>query len=224
MQNDFEELTRKAVKAAMALDWELARDYNLEILEQDNANIDAKVRLGKAYLELRDFTKAKKFFREVLAVDPINAVAKRNLELAKEEKHCISPNGRQASIIQEPATYLQSHAQIVAKGFMASKLPMGAELEVRVFHQLAKLNYLHKDQKIELAIITDPLVVKKLKAGKDVGSSFCATYVKGVEKDITVLINASLPVFESERQELKPYTKRDFTDSDNEPEPVIEEN
>ncbi len=224
MQNDYADLAQKAVKAAMALDWALARDLNLEILKQDDSNFDAKNRLGKAYLELRDFTKAKKLFREVLAVDPINPIAKRNLELAKEEKHSVAPNGKQACIIQEPATFIQSPAEIVAKGFTASKLPMGAELEVRVFSQFAKLFYPYKDQKIELAIVTEPTVVKKLKAGKDLGASLCATYVKGVDKEITVLINSTLPVFEGERQELKPYTKRDFTDSDNEPEPVLEEN
>jgi len=38
------------------------------------------------------------------------------------------------------------------------------------------------------------------------------------------LITSSLPVFDGERQELKPYTKRDFLDSDNESEPIIDEN
>jgi len=46
-----------------------------------------------------------------------------------------------------------------------------------------------------------------------------------VEKDLTILITSSSPIFDCERQELKPYTKRDFMDSDNEPaEPIIEEN
>lgn len=224
MQNDFEELTRKAVKAAIALDWTLARDLNLQILQEDEKNIDAKVRLGKAYLELREYNKARKCFREVLVADPINIVAKKNLELAKEEKHSPASNGSSKNIIQEPATFIQVPAEIVAKGFTAGKIAMGSALEVKVFSQQVKLTYVHKDQKIELAVVTEPKIVKKLKNGKDAGANFTGTFVKGVDKEITVLINSSLPIFDGERQELKPYTKRDFLDSDNEPEIAVEEN
>ncbi len=225
MQNDLETLIKKAVKAAIALDWPSARDLNLQVLEQDTENLDAKVRLGKAYLELRDYAKAKKCFKEVLAVDPINPVAKKNMELAKEEKHSpASTNGGLTNIIQEPATFIQAPAEIVAKGFTAQKLPMGASLEVKVFSQFAKLYYIYKDDRVELAVITEPKIVRRLKTGKDGGATFTGTFVRGMDKDITVLICSSLPVFEGERQELKPYTKRDFMDSDNEPEPVLEEN
>lgn len=224
MQNDFEELTKKGVKAALAVDWALARDVNLEILEQDDKNVDAKVRLGKAYLELRDYAKARKCFKEVLIQDPINSVAKKNLELAKEEKHSPTTNGKFVNMISEPATFIQAQAEIVAKGFTASKLPMGANLELKVFSQMAKLFYMHKDQRVELAVITEPKIVKKLKTGRDDGAIFTGTFVKGNDKEITVLLCSSLPIFDGERQELKPYTKRDFLDSDNEPEPVLEEN
>lgn len=224
MHSDSEELVRKAVKAAIALDWALARDYNLQLLEVDDGDVDAKVRLGKAYLELRDYSKARKCFREVLAIDPINTVAKKNLELAKEEKHPPASNGKLTNIIQEPATFIQAPAEITAKNFTAGKIAMGASLEVKVFSQLAKLIYFYKDQRVTLAVITEPKIVKRLKAGKGRGASFTGTYVKGADKSITVLINSSLPIFESERQELKPYTKRDFLDSDNEPEPIVEEN
>lgn len=224
MQNDFEELARKAVKSAIALDWALARDLNLQILQEDVGNIDAKVRLGKSYLELREYNKARKCFREVLAADPINSVAKKNLELAKEEKHTPATNGGSKNIIQEPATFIQVPAEIVAKGFTAGKIAMGSGLDVKVLAQQVKLSYVHKDQKVELAVITEPKIVKRLKNGRDAGATFTGTFVKGTDKDITVLINSSLPIFDGERQELKPYTKRDFLDSDNEPEVVIEEN
>lgn len=223
MQNDYEELTRKAVKAAIATDWESAKDLNLKILEQDATNTDAKIRLGKAYLELKDYAKARKCFKEVLSIDPINAVAKKNLEFAKEEKHSPAGNGKLTNIIQEPATFVQTHAEITAKGFTASKIPMGADMEIKVFSQMAKLNYIHKDQKIELGVISDPKIVKKLKIGKDKGANFSGTFVKGNEKDMIILIHSSMPVFEGERQELKPYTKRDFLDTESESEPAVDE-
>ncbi|MFH1295385.1 MAG: tetratricopeptide repeat protein [bacterium] len=224
MQTDLEDLIRKAVKAAIALDWPSARDYNVQLLELDPENTDAKVRLGKAYLELGDYAKAKKLFKEALQVDPINPAAKKNLNLAKEGKRPSVGNGGLTNIIQEPATFVQTPAEITAKNFTASKLPMGASLDIKVFSQTAKLYYQHKNQKIELGVITEPKIVKRLKTGKEEGAIFSGTFVKGSDKDIVVLINSSLPIFEAERQELKPYTKRDFSDVDPDPEPILEEN
>lgn len=224
MQNDFEELTRKAVKAAIALEWALAKKLNIEILEQNSSNVDAKVRLGKAYLELKDYAKARRCFKEVLAIDPINSVAKKNLTLAKEEKHSPAGTSKFANIIQEPATFMQGTAKITAKGMTAGKISMGVDLEIKVFSQMAKLNYAYKDQKIELGIITEPKLIRKLKAGKDQGANFSATYVKGEDKDITILINSSLPIFDGERQEVKPFTKRDFLDNESENEGPPEDN
>lgn len=224
MENDFQELEKKAVKAAVLGNWNLAKEINLQILDSDPNDIDTKVRLGKAYLELRDYTKAKKCFKEVLSHDPINIVAKKNLELAKEEKHSLPSNGRFKNIIKEPTTFSEAQAQIVAKGFTASKIPMGVGLELKVLSQQTKVIYDYKNQKVELALIVDEKLQKRLKSGKEQGAVFCATFVKGVDKTMTVLINSSMPIFDGERQELKPYTKRDFLDSDNEPEPTPEEN
>lgn len=224
MQNDLEELAKRAVRAALTQNWNLAKNLNLEILNQEPGNVDAKIRLGKACLELRDYQKARKYFREVLSVDPINPIAKKNLELAKEEKHSPAVNGRLANMVQEPATCLSTTAEITAKGLTASKLAMGLDLEVKVFSQVVKLYCLYKGEKVELGILTDPKAVKKLKDGKQIGATFCGTYVKGADKEITVLITSSLPVFDSEKQEFKPYIKKDLLDGENEPEPVLDEN
>ena len=223
------DVEKQAVKAAVSSDWLLAKELNLQILEIEPQDIDAKVRLGKAYLELREYAKARKCLKEVLAIDPINTVAQKNLQLAKEEKHTPAPqNGLKGllfkSIIKEPATYVEAHAEIIAKGFTAAKITMGSVFTLKVLATQTKVLYNHKDQPIELAIITDAKLQKRLKIGKEQGAALTGTFVKGLDKEITLLINSSLPIFDGERQELKPYTKRDFMDSDNEPEPVVEEN
>lgn len=219
------DLEKQAVKVAVASDWPLARDLNLKILEIEPQNVDAKVRLGKAYLELRDYTKARKYLKEVLAVDPINTVAQKNYQLAKEERHSPATQNGFKSLIKEPATYAETQAEIIAKGFTAGKIAIGATFTLKVLANQTKVLYDHNDQIIELAVIVDDKIQKRLKMGKEQSTILTGTFVKGVDKEITVLITSSLPIFEGERQELKPYTKRDFMDSDNEPpEPVIEEN
>jgi tetratricopeptide (TPR) repeat protein len=227
MQSGFSnpmDLEKQAVKAAVSSDWNLAREINLQILELEPKDIDAKVRLGKAYLELRDYTKAKKCLKEVLAIDPINTVAQKNLQLAKEEKHSPATQNGFRSLIKEPATYVEVHAEITAKGFTAAKISVGAIFALKVLVNQTKVLYDYKDQTVELAIVVDEKIQKRLKVGKEHGAVLTGTYVKGSDKNITLLINSSLPIFDGERQELKPYTKRDFMDSDNEPEPVVEEN
>lgn len=218
------DLEKQSVKAAMASDWSLARDLNLKILEIEPQNVDSKVRLGKAYLELRDYAKARKYLKEVLAVDPINAVAQKNYQLAKEEKHSpVAQNGFK-NLIKEPATYAEVQAEIVAKSFTAGKIAIGATFNLKVLANQTKVLYDYKNQKVELAVIADQKIQRRLKVSREQGATLIGTFVRGVDKEITVLITSSLPIFDGEKQELKPYTKRDFMDSDNEPEPVIEEN
>ncbi|OGC53779.1 hypothetical protein A2709_02705 [candidate division WWE3 bacterium RIFCSPHIGHO2_01_FULL_43_9] len=224
MQSDIAGLEKKAIKAAVASDWPCARDINLEILKIEPANLTAKIRLGKAYLELKEFAKAKKFFREVLGLDPINTVALRNLEFAKEEKRVGNTQCGYKNIIKEPATSCAASINITAKGITASRIPSGLTLELKILSGSTKVFGLIKDNKIELGAVTDDKVHKKLKAGKDQGANFTADFVKGADKNASIIINATMPIFDGERQDVKPYTKRDFTDSDSEPELVIEEN
>lgn len=220
-KDDIENLTKKAVKAAVENNWELAKEINLQILEIDKNNIEAKARLGKAFLELKEYSKAKKCFKEVLSVDPINQVAKKNLELALEHK---PPSKHQnTNIIQEPATTTQVELEITAKGITASKIPTGTKLELKVFSNMAKVIYFYKDRKIELGVIKDPKIVKKLKMAKELEAQIYATYVKGSDKHAILLISSSEPVFESEKQELKPYIKKDFYNEESESEDQIVE-
>jgi len=219
------DLERQAIKAAVVSNWTLARDLNLQILDIEPHNVDAKVRLGKAYLELSDYSKAKKCFKEVLSVDPINTIAQKNYQLAKEERHSPNPQNGFKSLIKEPATYTEGQAEIIAKGFTAGRIPMGTTFDLKVLANQTKVLYDYKNQRIELAVIVDPKIQRKLRAGKEQGAILTGTFEKGIDKEITVLITSSLPIFDGEKQELKPYTKRDFLDSDNEPpEPVVEEN
>lgn len=221
LKEDLESLTKKAVKAAVENNWELAKELNLQILEIDKNNIEAKARLGKAFLELKEYSKAKKYFKEVLSADPINPIARKNLDLALEHK---TPSKHQnTNIIQEPATSTQIELEITAKGITASKIPTGAKLEIKILTNVAKIIFPYKNQKVELAVIKDPKLMKKLKMAKDLSAQIGVTYIKGTDKHIVLLINSSEPVFESERQDFKPYIKKDFYDEETETENLISE-
>lgn len=75
-----EELTRKAISAALAGNWELALKINQEILNNQPQDVDALNRLAKAFVETGHMTKAKTIASKVVAIDPTNSIAKKLLD------------------------------------------------------------------------------------------------------------------------------------------------
>jgi len=82
-------LNQQAIDAALDSKWELALKLNKQIIRLDSLNIDALNRMAKAYIELGKGNLAKKFYSEVLKIDPYNPIALKNLKIIKSCK----PNG-----------------------------------------------------------------------------------------------------------------------------------
>ena len=80
------ELQKLSIKAALNKNWKEAIELNLQILSQDENNLDARLRLGVAYLQLEDFKNAKKYYSQVLIMDPINKIALEKMRFVKEKK------------------------------------------------------------------------------------------------------------------------------------------
>jgi tetratricopeptide (TPR) repeat protein len=72
-----------AIQAAQKRDWKLAIEQNLVFLKQNPKDIDALNRLGRAYLETGQKTKANEIYEKVLKLDKYNPIAKKSLELIK---------------------------------------------------------------------------------------------------------------------------------------------
>src|SRR5258708_18792323 len=73
-------LHRQAIDAAIKCDWQLALEFNLEIIKQEPTSIECLNRLAKAYLELGNLKDAQKFYKDVLDLDPYNSIAQKNLK------------------------------------------------------------------------------------------------------------------------------------------------
>jgi len=87
---------------ALALDsrWEEAVSLNRQILETAPDDVDAWNRLGKALLELGRFRDAREAYQKSLELDPVNQIARRNLErlanLREEDEGRREPAGKVA--------------------------------------------------------------------------------------------------------------------------------
>ena len=71
-------LGEQSISAALEADWPRAVELNKKILEAVPDDVEARNRLGHAYLELSKLDDAKAAYAEVLKLEPNNTIALRN--------------------------------------------------------------------------------------------------------------------------------------------------
>jgi len=71
--------SKQAVALAMEGRWQEVVEANKSLLEKFPDDIDAYNRLGRAYMELADYTAAKGAYEKALELDPYNVIAQKNL-------------------------------------------------------------------------------------------------------------------------------------------------
>lgn len=79
-------LYQKAIDAALDSRWEEALKINKKIIKLDPQNVDALNRQAKACMELGKPNLAKKYYSQVLKIDPYNPIALKNLKIIKSFK------------------------------------------------------------------------------------------------------------------------------------------
>lgn len=84
--SDTSNLYQQAIDAALDSKWEEALAINKQIIKLDPQNIDALNRQAKAYIELGKPNLARKYYSEVLKIDPYNPIAQKNLKIIKSFK------------------------------------------------------------------------------------------------------------------------------------------
>ena len=80
------DLAQQAIAYALEGNWKSAVEVNRNILKENPQDIDALNRIARAYAELGDFTRARKYVEKVLKIDPINSIALRAKDKWKELK------------------------------------------------------------------------------------------------------------------------------------------
>ncbi len=94
--------SQEAISLAMQSRWQEAVTVNQNIIELFPTDIDAYNRLGRAFMELGEFAKAKEAYSRGLKLDPNNAIAQKNLQRlsllpaskvkVKEERREVAPD------------------------------------------------------------------------------------------------------------------------------------
>jgi len=72
--------SRQAIDLAMQGRWREAVSVNKLIIEDFPKDVDAYNRLGRAYMELGEYSQAREAYGRTIELDPFNAIAKKNLQ------------------------------------------------------------------------------------------------------------------------------------------------
>ncbi len=71
--------SREAIALAIEGRWREAVAANMSIISDFPNDVNAHNRLGRAYMELGEYSQAREAYRQALEIDPYNVIAKKNL-------------------------------------------------------------------------------------------------------------------------------------------------
>jgi len=81
-----EQRSKEAIDLAMQARWQEAVTINEELIKNFPEDVDSYNRLGRAYMELGKFAKAKEAYHNTVRLEPYNAIANRNLRRLNDLK------------------------------------------------------------------------------------------------------------------------------------------
>ena len=95
--------SKEAIDLAMQGRWREAVDINKEILKHFPNDVDAHNRLGRAYLELAEYTLAREAYERTIELDPYNVIAEKNLNrLSHLQEVAATPDDNADAIEMQP--------------------------------------------------------------------------------------------------------------------------
>lgn len=199
METNLVTLEKKAIDAALKNDWTKALNLNAQIIKKNPNDISAKIRLGKAQIQTKKFQDAVKTFKNVLSIDPINTIAQKNLQIAKEgkvTKTAIAPK----KLIKEPGTTAETSIML------RRKINVEIGLALKVIIKKTSVD-VYRDETL-LGTIEDKDIIKSLNKAKTDKVKLELSVIKVKENKVTILINSDSPIFKADKQDIKPYFKK----------------
>lgn len=100
-------LQKLAIDAALESRWNDGLKLNKKIIKVDPEDADALNRQARCYMELGKNNLAKKYYQQVLKLDPYNPIALKNLKIVKAFKSNGIPHSTDGQIKIAPALFLQ---------------------------------------------------------------------------------------------------------------------
>jgi hypothetical protein len=185
-------LKNQAIQTALNGNWQEAIDLNKSLVKENPKDIDALNRLALAYTIIGNNKEAKSTYTKVVNLDPLNAIALRNLKKLKEKNGQNSSGNGLVTIrntfLEEPGkTKVVEHVNI-AQAKITENLSTGQTLEISV----KRLKIFVSQGKQYIGVLPDDIsrrLIKFIKAGcvyeafvKSANAHKVAIFVKEIKK------------------------------------------
>lgn len=210
--------SKQAIDLAVQGRWREAIAANEIIIESFPSDVDAYNRLGRAYLELGEYARAKDAYKRALKYDAYNAIAKKNLQrLNYLGDTAVSTEGEFRKV--EPQQFIEE----VGKAGVVNLYNLGRK-EVRarlvagdkVYLKIDNHNLVVEDGRGEFLGLVEPRHALRLIKLTEAGNKYSASVVSSVEEAMTIIIRetyqhprqAGKLSFPTRSEEFKPVEER----------------
>ena len=129
-------IKNQAIQTALKGNWEEAIALNKSLVEENPQDIDALNRLALAFSIIGKIKDAKSTYLKVVNIDPLNAIALRNLRKIKEKNGQLSNGNANKTInnkfLEEPGKTKVVELVNIAQPQLTENLSTGQSLELSV--------------------------------------------------------------------------------------------
>ena len=182
--------SKQAIDLAMEGRWREAIAANRVIVENFPRDVDAYNRLGRAYMELGEYSQAKEAYRRTVELDPFNAIARKNLQrLSYLGEAPVSAEGEFRKV--EPKRFIEEIGKAgvvnlyhLAPTEIRARLVAGDEVDLKIDgHSL-----IVEDSRGEYIGQVEPRHGQRLIKLMKGGNKYSAAVVSSTEETMTIII------------------------------------
>ena len=182
--------SRQAIDLAMQGRWREAVSVNKLIIEDFPKDVDAYNRLGRAYMELGEYSQAREAYRRTIELDPFNAIAKKNLQrLSYLGEAVVSSEGEYPKV--EPHHFIEEIGKAgvvnlyqLAPNEVRARMVAGSE----VYLKINDANLVVENSRGEYLGQVEPRHGQRLIKLIGGGNQYSAAIVSSTEEAMTVII------------------------------------
>ena len=181
---------KQAIALAMQGRWREAIAANKSLIESFPNDVDACNRLGRAYMELGEYSRAKKAYSRALGLDSYNTIAKKNLNrLSQLGEGMVGSKGAFHKV--EPQHFIEEtgKAGVITLHYLAprerrAKIVAGE----RVYLKVDGSGLITQDGRGEYLGQVEPRHGQRLIKLMGGGNKYTATVISSTEKMMTIII------------------------------------
>ena len=183
-------VSKQAISLAMQGRWREAMAANESLIENFPNDVNAYNRLGKAYMELGEYAKAKEAYARALELDSYNNIAKKNLaRLSRLGEATATPE--EESLKAEPQQFIEEAGKAgvvnlihLAPPEILAKIVAGDRVNLRIRGS----SLIVENSRSEYLGEVEPRHAHRLVRLIEGGNKYSAAIISSTEESVTVIV------------------------------------